>query len=94
MIRKVYKYGEAIVREGEVPPGLVIIYNGQAKCVSQRPGEHNSESLKRRHLPPWSNSKMPPLHKCHDEIDRDRKLLKHLKDLEKSQQNDILKDKD
>lgn len=38
---------------------------------------------------------MPSLqNKCHGEIDRDKKLLKHLKGLEKSQENDTLKDKD
>lgn len=39
IIPKIYSYGEFILKKGEIPPGLIIINEGQAKVVSFRIGE-------------------------------------------------------
>jgi hypothetical protein len=39
IIPKTYAYGDYIIKQGEVPPGLVIVAEGQCAVVATRPGE-------------------------------------------------------
>lgn len=34
-----YSYGEFIIKKGEIPPGLIIIIDGQCKVVAERIGK-------------------------------------------------------
>jgi len=39
IIPKTYSYGDYIIKQGEVPQGLIIVAEGQCAVVATRPGE-------------------------------------------------------
>lgn len=52
-----YKYGDLLIKEGQVPPGLMVIVHGQCKSYLTRVAEKEVEDLKFETRPPWSISK-------------------------------------
>jgi len=47
IIPRTYAYGDYIIKQGEVPPGLIIIAEGQCAVVATRPGERSLTEKKK-----------------------------------------------
>ena len=50
-----FKYGEYLIKEGEVPPGLIIIVQGTCRVTSSVVTDHKYLDTKDKYKPKWTN---------------------------------------